>query len=146
MKGLTRSLAVTALVAALAGAGATWATAAWLGREQTPPSLHAIVHDRLDLTPDQARRIDAIEDRFAGERGALEAELRSANRELTAAISANRGDTPQVQAAVDHFHVAMGDLQKATLRHVFEMRAVLTPEQAAEFDAAVVETLQASSD
>ena len=65
----------------------------------------------------------------------------AANRELAAAIAASDGDTPQVQAAVDHFHAAMGDLQKATITHVFEMRSVLTPAQAEVFDAAVVEAL-----
>ena len=33
-------------------------------------------------------------------------------------------------------HVAMGDLQKATITHVFEMRSVLSPAQAEVFDAA----------
>lgn len=145
MKSPWRSLAVTAVVAALAGAAATWASASWLQNSRSHPTLHAAIHGQLDLTPDQGRRIDAIEADFAEERATLEAELRAANRELVTAISANQGDTPEVQAAVDHFHVAMGDLQKATLRHIFDMRAVLTPEQAAEFDAAVVQSLQAGS-
>lgn len=145
MKSSWRSLAITAVVAALAGGAATWASASWLQSSRSEPTLHATIHGQLNLTPDQERRIDSIEADFAEERATLEAELRAANRELVTAISANQGDTPEVQAAVDHFHVAMGDLQKATLRHIFEMRAVLTPEQAADFDAAVVESLQAGS-
>ena len=145
MTSTWRSLAVTAVIAAVAGGAATWASASWLQNGRSEPTLHAAIHSQLDLTPEQEQRIDAIETDFADERAGLEAELRAANRELVTAISANQGDTPEVQAAVDHFHVAMGDLQKATLRHIFEMRAVLTPEQAADFDAAVVESLQASS-
>lgn len=145
MTSTWRSLAVTAVIAAVAGGAATWASASWLQNGRSEPTLHATIHSQLDLTPEQEQRIDAIEADFADERAGLEAELRAANRELVTAISANQGDTPEVQAAVDHFHVAMGDLQKATLRHIFEMRAVLTPEQAADFDAAVVESLQASS-
>lgn len=144
MTSTWRSLAVTAVIAAVAGGAATWASASWLQNGRSEPTLHATIHSQLDLTPEQEQRIDAIEADFADERAGLEAELRAANRELVTAISANQGDTPEVQAAVDHFHVAMGDLQKATLRHIFEMRAVLTPEQAADFDAAVVESLQAS--
>jgi hypothetical protein len=37
----------------------------------------------------------------------------------------------------------MGDLQKETLEHIFAMRAVLRPDQAAKFDDAVVKALTA---
>ena len=40
----------------------------------------------------------------------------------------------------------MGELQKATLSHVFAMRAVLRPDQAARFDAAVAEALTRPDD
>lgn len=115
-------------------------------RDQTPPSLHDVIHERIELDSEQEAQITQLETDFAGERAALEAELRVANQELVEAISANRGDTPEVQAAVDHFHVTMGALQKATLGHVFEMRAVLTRDQAEIFDAAVVESLQGDRD
>ena len=134
-------IVITAILAALASGAATWASATWVMRERQPPSLHSVVHEKLDLSPEQDRRLDVVEARFAALRPALEAEVRAANRELAAAIAASDGDTPQVQAAVDHFHAAMGDLQKATITHVFEMRSVLTPAQAEVFDAAVVEAL-----
>jgi hypothetical protein len=35
----------------------------------------------------------------------------------------------------------MGQLQKETLAHIFAMRALLRPEQAAKFDAAVTRAL-----
>ena len=50
---------------------------------------------------------------------------------------------PRVTAAVDHFHVAMGDLQKATIEHIFAMRAVMRPDQAARLDRTVVKALTA---
>ena len=135
-------IVLTAILAALASAAATWASATWVMRDRQAPSLHSVVHEQLDLTPEQDSRLDVIEARFAVRRPALEAEVRAANRELAAAIAASNGDTPQVQAAVDHFHAAMGDLQKATIAHVFEMRGVLTPAQAEVFDAAVVDALR----
>ncbi|MBX9801667.1 MAG: periplasmic heavy metal sensor [Caulobacteraceae bacterium] len=137
-----RSIVITAILAALASGAATWASASWVMRERQPPSLHSVVHEQLDLSAEQDRRLDAIEARFATRRPALEAEVRAANRELAAAIAASEGDSPQVQAAVDHFHAAMGDLQKATITHVFEMRSVLTPAQAEVFDEAVVDSLR----
>ena len=39
------------------------------------------------------------------------------------------------------FHRAMGGLQKETMVHVLAMRAVLTPQQAAQFDDTVVRSL-----
>ncbi len=140
-----KSIVITAILAALASGAATWASATWVMRERQPPSLHSVVHEQLDLNADQDRRLDAIEARFAGRRPALEAEVRAANQELAAAIAASDGDSPQVQAAVDHFHAAMGDLQKATISHVFEMRAVLTPSQAEVFDEAVVDALRSDA-
>lgn len=137
-----KSIVITALLAALASGAATWASASWIMREREAPSLHSIVHDELDLNADQERRLETIEARFAGRRQALEAEVRAANQELAAAIAASDGNTPQVQAAVDHFHVAMGDLQKATVSHIFEMRSVMTPAQAQVFDERVVESLR----
>ena len=137
-----KSIVVTAILAAVASGAATWASATWVMRERQPLSLHSVVHDKLDLSAEQDRRLDAMEARFTARRPALEAEVRAANRELAAAIAASDGDSPQVQAAVDHFHVAMGDLQKATITHVFEMRSVLTPAQADVFDAAVVDGLR----
>lgn len=141
-----RSTLVTAILAAAVGAAATWGGMQWSARGGPSGDLHTVIHQRLDLTPDQDRRLDEIEARFARERGRLEAELREANRELSVAIGESRGNTPEVQAAVDHFHGAMGELQKATIAHIFEMRAVLSPDQAAVFDRAVVETLQAGAD
>lgn len=145
MSGLKSTL-VTAVLAAAVGAAAAWGVMTLQARQDRPADLHHLVHERLDLSPEQDRRLDEIETAFAERRAPLEAEVRQANAELSAAIAASQGDTPEVQAAVDHFHTAMGDLQMATIRHVFEMRAVMTPEQAEEFDRAVVETLRADAD
>ena len=141
-----RSTFVTAIVAAVVGAATAWCAMNWSARQAQPSDVHRIVHERLHLTEAQDRRLDRIEADFSARRGPLAAKVREANHELSAAIAQSRGDTPEVQAAGDHFHTAMGDLQKATIRHVFEMRAVLTPEQAEEFDRAVVETLRADAD
>lgn len=145
MRRVWKSVLLTAVLAALASGAATWASASWFLRERETPSLHDVVHDQLDLSLEQDRRLDAIEARFAVVRQRHETAVRAANRELAAAIAASNGDTPEVQAAVDHFHAAMGGLQKATIAHVFEMRSVLTPEEAEVFDRAVVDALQADA-
>lgn len=136
-----KSIAVTVLLAALASGVGAWAGVTWTAQRHEPASLHEIVHRRLDLTPAQETRIDTIERDFAARRAPLEMQLREANRQLATAIAANEGNSPAVQASVDEFHDAMGALQKATIAHAFEMRAVLTPDQARRFDAAVSDAL-----
>jgi len=142
MKPGLRNLLITVGLAVLAAGGGASLCAYYVISHQTArPSLHDMVHRDLDLTPEQSRKLDAIEGRYAAERKGLEADVRAANRELAAAIRDGHNDSPQVEAAIDHLHMAMGALQKATIAHVFDMRAVLTPQQAKVFDAEVIAAL-----
>ena len=136
-----KSILLTVVLAAVASGAGAWGAAAWMMRQNEAPGVHDIVHQKLKLTADQDARLDDIEARFSTRRKALEADVRAANRELANAIAASQGDGPEVRAAVDHFHDAMGALQKATIAHVFEMRAVLTPEQARVFDREIAGAL-----
>lgn len=136
-----KSIALTVVLAALASTGGAWLSAGWMMKRHETPSLHEIVHRKLALSPQQKATLDALEAGFDVRREALEGDVRAANRELAQAIAASQGDSPEVRAAVDHFHDAMGALQKATIAHVFEMRAVLTPEQARVFDREIAGAL-----
>jgi len=139
---LARSIALTLILSlVLAGIGA-WAGAAYvMHRPKSATPLHELVHEKLHLTPDQQRRIEGLEHEHAAKQVELQAEMRAANSDLAAAIQVRHAYTPQVQAAVDRFHHAMGELQKETILHVLAMRAVLTPEQAAQFDETVAKSL-----
>lgn len=139
---LARSIALTlALSLVLAGLGA-WGGASWVMHRLRPATpLHELVHEKLHLTPDQQRRIEGLEREHAARQATLQAEMRAANADLARAIQAQHAYTPQVQAAIDRFHHAMGELQKETILHVLAMRAVLTPDQAAQFDQTVAKSL-----
>lgn len=136
-----RILIAGALVVALALLGV------WLGRMLQPrphhggAELHALMHDELDLDAAQERELAARERDFAARRAALEADLRRSNARLAEAIAAEHEYGPRVSDAVDATHHAMGELQKATLEHVFAMRAILRPDQQARFDAVVEKSL-----
>lgn len=136
-----KSIAVTTVLAIAASGMGAWGGATWVLQRQTPPSLHEIVHRDLDLDRVQLARIEAIESRFATRRIALEQRVQAANRELAQAIAESDGDSRKVQPAIDHFHDAMGDLQQATVAHIFEMRTVMTPAQAERFDHSVIAAL-----
>jgi len=138
---LRRVLLAAVLVVALALLGV------WLGRMLQPAAhhggaeLHALMHDELELDAAQERELAALERAFAARREALEAGLKRSNARLAEAIAAEHEYGPRVSEAVDATHHAMGELQKATLEHVFAMRAILRPDQQARFDAVVEKSL-----
>lgn len=139
-----RGLLLTALIALAAGLGGVWIGLRTF-HAPAPSSLHDVVHERLDLSTEQERRIEAIEAAFATRRRALELEMQAANVELAGAIRDEHGYGPRVTAATERFHHAMGELQSETIRHVFAMREVLTSEQQSTFDSTVVAALTAEA-
>lgn len=141
MKGLSRGLLITLVLTLLAAVGGTWIGARYIYDQYHQPSLHEFVHEELSLNAEQKARLEVLEQDFAVRRRAREAELRAANAELARAIQSRHEYSPEVQAAVERFHRAMGELQKETILHVLAMRTVLTPAQAVEFDKRIAESL-----
>ncbi|MEG3126051.1 periplasmic heavy metal sensor [Sphingomonas sp. GB1N7] len=141
MSGRTRLIlcAIACFIAAIGGV--------FLGRELLPApaqpgaELHDVLHHKLALDAEQEARLRVLEQRFAVQRRAFELELRADNARLAEAIEAEHGNGPRVTAAVDRSHAVMGELQKATLAHIFVMRQLLRPDQARQFDQAVVKAL-----
>lgn len=135
----TLIVALIAFLAAIAGVG--------IGRLLIPTraahgsELHELLHHGMNLDARQQAKLEALEQRFAVRRTALELELRSDNARLADAIEVEHGNGPRVAAAVDASHQAMGELQKETLAHIFAMRQILRPDQTAIFDRAVVKAL-----
>jgi Spy/CpxP family protein refolding chaperone len=141
---LPRSILLTLVLSTLAAVLGVWGGSQYvLARVDRPPSLHTILHEKLQLTAQQQSRIDGLERDHEAKRRALEAEMRAANAELAQAYQESHAYTPKVQSAIDRFHRAMDALQTETMLHVFAMRAVLTPVQAAPFDDTVVKSLTA---
>ncbi len=143
MKVGVRSAIVTVVLAFVAGIAGMWLGHQLLTSPTHGPSLHAMVHDELSLTPDQEQALDALESSFADRRQALEGEMRKANAELAVAIRTSEAAGPAVEAAVHHFHDAMGALQTETIAHVFAMRKVMTPDQRKRFEDRIGEALTA---
>jgi len=143
VKVSVRSALVTVVLAFVAGIGGMWLGHQLLTAPAHDHSLHAMVHEELSLTTDQERDLEALEAAFAARQQALEGEMRKANAELAAAIRASETAGPAVEAAVHHFHDAMGALQTETIEHVFAMRKVLTPDQRKRFDDKIGQALTA---
>jgi Spy/CpxP family protein refolding chaperone len=131
-------------VTALAGAAGGWFGVRYgLQQAHASASLDMLLHRELDLSADQQRRLAAMETSFNARRAVLENQMRAANRELAAAIVLEHRYGPAADQAIEHFHAAMKTLQEETLQHVLAMRAVLTPQQAQQFDRTIARALDA---
>ena len=129
---MKRVLPVLALLLAVAivASAACLLTARWTRtRNADHADAHHWIHSKLALTAEQERQLVPIEQRYDEQRRHFAERIREANRELAQALLADKGESAQVKAAIAKIHDAQGQLQDATLRHVFEMKPVLTPEQ-----------------
>ena len=139
---VARNLILTVFLSALAAGLGAWGGARYvISHMHHAEPLHQVVHDKLQLTAGQEAHIAGLEQDYALRRKALEAEMRAANADLARAIQQSHAYSPDVQHAVDRFHMAMGDLQKQSILHVLAMRQVLTPQQATLFDQTVAKAL-----
>ncbi|OJW73693.1 MAG: heavy metal resistance protein [Sphingomonadales bacterium 63-6] len=133
-------LLVAVLLALIAGCIGAFAASAWRETSHSK-TLHEFVHEELDIDAAQNARLDQLETRFAAERKELDLSLRAANARLASAMVEEHDYGPKVAAAIDDVHARMGDLQKATVRHVFAMRMLLDPAQQQRFDRQVASSL-----
>jgi len=136
----THHIIIAVLLAGLAGCLGSLVAGQWYAEERAG-GLHQFVHDELELSAEQSSKLDALEARYAIQKAELEASLRESNLRLAEAIEAEHHFGPAVSAAIDDVHEEMEALQKATLRHVFDMRELLDPEQQVLFDRQVSEAL-----
>ena len=130
MKRAPRGLIFLALVAVVACV-ACWFTAAYLNRSHHTDhgDSHAWIHTQLGITTEQEKALEPIEQRYAEQKKHYGEMLRIANAELGKAILEDRKDSERVKAVVARIQQAQGELQNATLQHIFEMKSVLTPQQ-----------------
>jgi len=143
-----RNLAITVVVALAAG----WAGGALGVRTLAPveemlplrQSVSAIVRNDLRLTDEQMRELQNIENRYYDRRIQLRSHVAEANRELADALMNDMAFGREAQQASQHVERGLGDLQRATIVYVLEVRDVLTPEQQMVYDRKVREVLTAS--
>lgn len=137
-----RAIILTVTLAFLAGLGGAFVGAQLLAPTGSPDNaLHALLHGKLNLSKTQDQNIAEEEKRFAIIRAQLEADAHTANVELAKAIQTSKRDGPEVQTAIEHVHMTLGNYQKETVSHIFRMRSVLTPDQAEAFDRSVAQAL-----
>ena len=90
---------------------------------------HRYLHEKLGITKEQDVQLQDIEANYQKRKLRLEETIRLANIELADAIKKNPSFTPEVQKAIDKIHQSMGELQKASLEHLFQMQPILSLQQ-----------------
>lgn len=116
----------------------------WTSQQMTKQDAHQWIHKQFRLTKEQDLALSPIEKKYKLRKKELMDEMSRANRELADAILTDPGHSPSVDLAVKKIHFIMGELQKVTLDHVFEMKAVLTKEQFDKLLKLTAEALRAS--
>jgi nickel and cobalt resistance protein CnrR len=106
-----------------------------------PTALHQYFHERLHITEAQDKALTKIEHRYREKRKYLEEKIKLGDMELANAISQDGKYSPRVQAAIDSIHTTMGEMQKSTIEHLFEMQTVLTPEQNQKMNQMITDAL-----
>ena len=136
---LLAAVAAAGIVGGLVAGGAVWAVRAL---QPAPADLHELLHRRVPLNAAERARLEVKEQAYAQKRAQIETRLKAANGRLAVAIAADPRWSPEVEAGTRQVEVAAGDLERATLVHVFEMREGLDPAHRPTYDAALVEALQ----
>jgi Spy/CpxP family protein refolding chaperone len=123
-------LALLLILVAIVAASACWMTGHFLSRQASrQDDFHQWLHSQLGLTADQDKALDSEEDRFAGQRKELIANIKQDNAELATALMEDKAYSPRVVAAVEKIHHAQSALEEATLAHIFAMKPILSSEQ-----------------
>lgn len=149
MSPFWRNLLVTVLVAGIAAFVGAWAGSLQLHKgpaERSSPlrnAIHAMSEQGLKLTPVQQQAIAAIDARYDRKREALRAQIAHANVEIADALALEMAFGPRAEQAINHLQTTVGELQKATILYVLEVRETLTLEQKTIYDEQVVAALTA---
>ncbi|NDG70961.1 MAG: periplasmic heavy metal sensor [Proteobacteria bacterium] len=139
----SRALPLVFALAAIAiiSAASSFLTLRVVNRNSAQPAVdyHTWIHKKLEMTPEQERRSLISERRYEETKRHLDEVIRLANGELAENIFKDKSYSPQVEKSVAEIHTAMGQLQKATLEHIFELREVL---DAAQYERLLELTVQ----
>ena len=129
---------LTLLTAMIGGwAGVTYG----LRQARAPRQLDQMLHEELHLSATQNAQLETLESQFAVQRSGFETTMQSANRDIATAITVRHAYDADARIAIGRLHQAMIGLQQASVQHVLAMRAILSPDQASEFDRTVNQAL-----
>lgn len=96
--------------------------------------LAAKKHEKLNLTEEQKEKIQDLKLKLQKELLPIQAELRNAEAELKTMLLEKQPDLRAVNKKIDQISKLQADIKKLKIRHQFDVRNLLTPEQQKKFD------------
>lgn len=102
---------------------------------------HIWLHEQIGITAEQDQKLTEIERNFAEKQTVLQEKIHVGNLELAAAMFEDKTFSERVAAAVERIHHVQGELQKATIEHIFDMQTILTPQQAEKLNKLAADAL-----
>lgn len=138
MMSRTKWLLISMVFSVILAGGTAWFVTDWVlhrhgeshAQDRVEPDFHFWMHEHLDLTPEQHDALEPIETAFEHQRLRLRAEIRSAGREVAAAIDEADVNNARLKTALERLNQIQGELQQRTLEHFFAMKRHLRPMQA----------------
>lgn len=142
-RGSNGRLAIASVFGALIGIVVAGGLAlGWHATRHPASDLHERLHEAVPLDAREQAALDDKERTFAARRAEIEAQLQQANERLAYAIATDPRWSPEVEGATRQVERAAAELQRATLVHIFEMRAGLEPQHRAAYDKVLLEALR----
>lgn len=130
------------IVIALVGFGAFYASGNFLKpSHHNQIDAHIWLHEQISITAEQDQKLSEIEKKFSDKQHVLREKIHVGNLELAAAMLEDKTFSERVTAAVERIHHAQGELQKATIEHIFNMQTVLMPQQAEKLNKLAADAL-----
>ncbi|PHR62832.1 MAG: heavy metal resistance protein [Robiginitomaculum sp.] len=136
-----RNTIIVILISLMVGFCGVWMGTVWFVDREPQSDLHSEIHRSLNLSKIQLQQIHQLEKGFSSQKETLEQKLKVANDSLSIAIQRDHMLSAGVDLAGNEYLQILGELQTATLNHIFQMRALLNEEQAEQFDQIVIRSL-----
>lgn len=122
---------VLIVLAILVGAGAYFAADYWAGDNHPhPTTMHdKSIHERLELTPDQQRRIQQIHAEFRSRRAKLGERHRDCRGELLELLQQQPPDRGRINEKIEQISALQKNMQKEAVEHILKVAAELDASQ-----------------
>lgn len=105
------------------------------------PVSHRWLHDRLELTTEQERELNAMEAVYQEDRALLQKDFEAAKQHLAQILSSTDAYDERVTHAVHEIHRVHGALQELAIRHYYDMLSHLPEDKQARLREMAVQAL-----